>query len=159
MEAYVADVMKFPNGVLFWDLIFVRATQDWELESFYNFMDRIYGMSLRGVGDDKICWKPAMGRGFADYFYYQVLTKSIDQSFPWKTVWKPKVPSRVAFLVWTAALRNILTIDNLRKLVILILNWCCMRKRNGESVDHLLIHCSFASDLWSSVYLVWQSLC
>lgn len=55
MEAYVTDVMKFPNSVLFWDLIFVRATQDWELESFYNFMDRIYGMSLRGVGDDKVC--------------------------------------------------------------------------------------------------------
>ena len=151
----MADVMKFPNGILFCDLIFVRATQDWELESFYNFMDRIYGMSLRGVGDDKICWKPAIGRGFAVCFYYQVLTKSIDQSFPWK----PKVPSRVAFLVWTAALGNILTIDNLRKWVILILNWCCTCKRYGESVDHLLIHCSFVSDLWSSVYLVWQSLC
>ena len=27
-EAYVADLMKFPNGVLFWDLNFVRAIQD-----------------------------------------------------------------------------------------------------------------------------------
>ena len=52
---------------------------------------------LRGVRDDKMCWKSAMGRGFAVHSYYKVLTKSIDESFPWKTVWKPKVPSRFAF--------------------------------------------------------------
>ena len=66
-------------------------------------MDKIYGVFLRGVRDDKLCWKSAMGRGFAVHSYYKVLTKSIDQSFPWKTVWKPKVPSRVTFSVWTAA--------------------------------------------------------
>ena len=56
------------------------------------------------------------------------------------------------FFVWTAALGNILTIDNLRKRQILILDWCCMCKRNGESVDHLLIHCPIAFDLWSMVF-------
>ena len=55
------------------------------------------------------------GSGFAIRSYYQVLTKSFDRSFPWKIVWKSKVPSRVALFVWTAALENILTIDNLRK--------------------------------------------
>ena len=59
-------------------------------------MSRIYGASLKGVGDDKMCWKPVMGRGFAVRSYYQVLTKSFDQSFPWKTVQKSKVLSRVA---------------------------------------------------------------
>ena len=28
-EAYVADLMKFPNGVLYWNLNFVRGFQDW----------------------------------------------------------------------------------------------------------------------------------
>ena len=32
-----------------------------------------------------------------------------------------------------------------------ILDWCYMCKRNGESVDHLFLHCPFASDLWSMV--------
>ena len=69
-EAYVADVMKFPNGVLFWDLIFVRPPQDWEVEPFYNFMNIIYEISSRGVGDNNICWKPAMGSGFTLCSYY-----------------------------------------------------------------------------------------
>ena len=41
-------------------------------------------------------------------------------------------------------------IDNLRKNV-WISNWCYTCKWNGESVNHLLLHCSIATDLWSMV--------
>ena len=102
---------------------------------------------MRGVGDDKIFWKPAKGKGLAICSCYQILIKSIDDSFPWK----PKVPSRVAYFVWTVALGNILTVDNIWKQKILILDCYCMCKRNGELVDHLLIHCPLASDLWSMI--------
>jgi hypothetical protein len=36
-------------------------------------------------------------------------------SVSWKSVWRTKVPLRVALFVWSAALRQILTMDNLRK--------------------------------------------
>ena len=74
----MAELMKFPNGVLFWDLTFRRYSEYWDLDSFYSFMSRIYGASLKGVEDDKMCWKLAMGKGFAIRSYYQVLTKSFD---------------------------------------------------------------------------------
>ena len=54
------------------------------------------------------------------------------------------------FFVWTVALGKILTTNNLRKTV-LILDWCNMCKCNGESFDHLLLHYSIATDLWSMV--------
>ena len=72
--------------------------------------------------------------------------------FPWRSIWKQQVPSRVAFFVWTTALRTILTIDNLRKKKVLILEWCYMCKSNGESVDHLLLHCPIVYELWSMVF-------
>ena len=97
-EAYVADLMKFSNGVLHWDLSFIRAIQDWEFDSLSNFMESIYGVSLRRVGKDKICWMPAKKMIFEVGSYYRVLTESSDQSFPWKSIWKPKDLSRVAFL-------------------------------------------------------------
>ena len=59
----MAELMKFPNGVLFWDLTFRRYSEDWDLESFYSLMSRIYGASLKGVGDNKMCWEPARGKG------------------------------------------------------------------------------------------------
>jgi hypothetical protein len=52
---------------------------------------------------------------------------------------------------WTAALGKILTAYNLRKRNIVLVNWCSMCKANGESVDHLLIHCPMAKDLWDYV--------
>ena len=32
-----------------------------------------------------------------------------------------------------------------------MVGWCCMCRAAGESGYHLLVHCTFASDLWNSV--------
>ena len=39
-----------------------------------------------------------------------------------------------------------------KKRKIWILDWCYMCKCNGESVDHLFLHCLVARDLWSIVF-------
>ena len=83
-------------------------------------------------------------------FEYQVLSQYSEQSFSWKSIWKQKIPSRVAFFVWTAALGKCLTIDNLRKRKVYILDWCYMCKCN--SVNHLFLHCPVASELWDMVF-------
>ena len=73
-------------------------------------------------------------------------------SFPWRMIWQSKVPPRVAFFSWSASLGKILTTDNLRKRRVMVLDWCYMCKRCGESMDHLLLHCSIAWELWSMVF-------
>ena len=50
---------------------------------------------------------------------------------PWKSIWKQKIPSRVAFFFWIIALGKCLTIDNLIKKKVWILDWCYMCKCNG----------------------------
>ena len=42
-EASVAELMKFINEVLHWDVCFFRAVHDWGLEALSSFMDTIYG--------------------------------------------------------------------------------------------------------------------
>lgn len=74
-----------------------------------------------------------------------------DMVFPWKVLWCSKVPLRVAFFSWTVALMKILTIDNLWKKEIIMLDWCCMCKRSGESVDLLLLYCPIACEMWTMV--------
>lgn len=32
-----------------------------------------------------------------------------------------------------------------------IAEWCCMCKNNGETMDHLLLHCAYVHKLWSLV--------
>ena len=69
--------------------------------------------------------------------------------FPWKGVWKPKIPRQVAFFLWIAAHDRILTLDNLMLKGHPLASWCCMCCCDGESVDHLLLRCPITHSLWS----------
>ena len=96
-------------------------------------------------------WKPDRTRGFMVNAYYCLLAGSNDLCFPWKSIWKQKIPSQVAFFVWTTAWGKCLTIDNLRKMKVWILDWCYTCKCNGESIDYLFLHCPIVMDLRSMV--------
>lgn len=61
--------------------------QDWELEFLLNFMDTIYGASVRS-GKDKMCWERDKKKGFQLSGFHQVLLHTIVQSFSWKSIWK-----------------------------------------------------------------------
>jgi len=79
--------------------------------------------------------------------------------FPWKGVWKLKIPKYVAFFLWTAAHGRILTLDNLMLRGRPLATWCCMCCCDGESVDHLLLHCPVTHSLWTFYALgFWYSL-
>ena len=67
-------------------------------------------------------------------------------------MWRSKVPPRVAFFLWIASLGKILTTENLWYKGVAVVDWCFMCKKSGESVNHLLLHCPIAYDLWSMVW-------
>ena len=50
--------------------------------------------------------------------------------------------------------RKFLTIDNLQKRKVWILDWCYRCNCKGESVDHFFLHCPIAMDLWSMVLVL-----
>ena len=72
----------------------------------------------------------------------------------WKGIWRVKAPRRVSFFFWCVAWNKILTGDNLRRLRGLdFVDWCIMCRHCGETVDHLLLHCELAYQLWSFVLI------
>ena len=123
--------MSRANGMIHWDVIFTRTVHDLELESISSFMDLLYSTSVNGEGEDKLSWGQPNSKPFTVKQYYRFLSSHAFRSFPWKSVWKSKVPPRVAFFSWTATLGKILTIDNLRKRGLILVEWCCLCKESG----------------------------
>ena len=64
----------------------------------------------------------------------------------------------MAFFAWTAARSKILTLDDLRRRGMVVVNRCWLCELDGESVDHLLLHCGVASALWNA-FFTWFGLC
>ena len=157
-EARVADFCHLQGSNYVWDISFIRAVQDWELEMVDSFMTLLYSHSIRPGVVDSLWWIPSHKGNFeVRSFYYTLVHPHPQGNFPWKRVWKAKAPSRVAFFVWTAALGKILTIDNLRKRQLIIMDWCCMCKLSGETGNHLLLHCLIAWELWTMVLSIFST--
>uniref|UniRef100_A0A2N9HQ79 Reverse transcriptase domain-containing protein n=1 Tax=Fagus sylvatica TaxID=28930 RepID=A0A2N9HQ79_FAGSY len=81
----------------------VRHLHDWEKTPFQTFMGFVYLQQVHRDKEDQIRWSPDHNGKSAVKSYYKVLSGSPAQSFPWKPIWKSKVPPRVAFFVWIAA--------------------------------------------------------
>jgi hypothetical protein len=54
---------------------------------------------------------------------------------------------------------KIITLDNLRKRQIIVINRCCICKKNGESVDHLLLFCEVACVLGNAIFSRFRLSC
>lgn len=78
----MVELMKSPNGVLFWDVSFFRGVNVRELKALSSFMETIYGSSIRGFGEDKMCWIPSKEKGFLVKNYYRILASLTIFGFP-----------------------------------------------------------------------------
>jgi len=130
---------------------FIREAHDWEVDDFASFFQALYSVKVSRGSEDKLWWVSfKKGLFKVKSFYSLACTRS--SHFRWRSVWRTQAPSRAAFFVWSAALGKILTLYNLRKRHVIVINKCYMYKKTGESVDYLLLHYDVASALWSSLF-------
>uniref|UniRef100_A0A2N9G1S1 Reverse transcriptase domain-containing protein n=1 Tax=Fagus sylvatica TaxID=28930 RepID=A0A2N9G1S1_FAGSY len=161
-EATIAEVLCDPNsrGVREWNVTFVRDFNDWEVDvvaEFFQFLhSHMVPTAAPNVAPDELRWKPCKDGVFTSRSYYYALIDRRGVRFPWKSIWRVKAPPRVAFFVWTATWGRILTCDNLMRRGYTMVGWCCMCCCDGETVDHLLLHCSAVQKLWNYVFLTFR---
>jgi hypothetical protein len=117
-----------------------------------SFFTLLYSISIDRDGEDKLWWSPARKGKFDVRSFYKTLAYEETIHFPWKSIWRTKVPLEVAFFAWAVVLGKILTLDNLRKMRAIVIDRCCMCKKNEEFVYHLLLHCNVACVLWNAIF-------
>uniref|UniRef100_A0A2N9EED7 Reverse transcriptase zinc-binding domain-containing protein n=1 Tax=Fagus sylvatica TaxID=28930 RepID=A0A2N9EED7_FAGSY len=157
-EATIANVLTSPDsrGVREWNVTFVRDFNDWEVDLVAEFFHFLHSHKVptadTTLAPDGLRWKICKDGVFTSRSFYSALINRRGVSFPWKSIWRVKAPPRVAFFIWTVAWGRILTCDNLMQRGYTMVGWCCMCRCDGETVEHLLLHCSAAQRLWNFVF-------
>ena len=135
---------------------FYRDFHERELKAAFSFLEFIQSRIPRGVGSDTSHWCLNGNGKFDTQSYYNNIRGASASNFPWKGVWKVKIPKTLAFFVWTAFHGQILTLDNLMLRGRILVNWCCMCHCNEETVNHLLLHCPVAHSLWVYMFQIFR---
>uniref|UniRef100_A0A7N2MU62 Reverse transcriptase zinc-binding domain-containing protein n=1 Tax=Quercus lobata TaxID=97700 RepID=A0A7N2MU62_QUELO len=108
-----------------------------------------------GIEETRL-WRRVVALKFGEEWggWTSKLGRGVHGSGLWRSirVWKVKAPRRVSFFVWTAIWDRILTGDNLRGRGMDFVDRCILCRSNGETVDHLLLHCGKVYRLWSLVF-------
>ncbi|WVZ85370.1 hypothetical protein U9M48_032307, partial [Paspalum notatum var. saurae] len=77
-----------------------------------------------------------------------------------KFIWKAKVPPKVKFFAWLAAHDRCWTDERRHRHGLQYNDLCALCDQEAESINHLLLQCSFSREVWFLVFqlLSWQVL-
>jgi len=126
-------------SVFVWD----RFADD---DTVLRFFSKLTETNPDASTTDKVRWKLNSNGCFTvRYFYMKLLNLNYSamgilgvRGFPCQLIWRALVPVKVSFFVWEASHGKILTIDNLQRRGITLVNRCYMCKGDSELVDHFI---------------------
>jgi hypothetical protein len=90
---------------------------------------------------DRARWNWTENGEFTVKSAYEAVKKVPHISNNLHRIWKTKVPPRFKVFAWIMIQNKILTIDNLKKKGMILVNKCVMCKRENETVKHLFSRC------------------
>ncbi|XP_026384899.1 uncharacterized protein LOC113280496 [Papaver somniferum] len=95
------------------------------------------------------------------YFWLISDCPSPERLVPPNKIWSKYWPTKVSFFVWVASLEKISTQDLIcrRGWYKEWVNHCYMCVRDGETANHLLIHCDVAWRIWGIFLKGWNIKC
>ncbi|WKA09925.1 hypothetical protein VitviT2T_027534 [Vitis vinifera] len=149
-NAKIEDLWDQNVGEGGWNLRFIRDFNDWEVELVGELLQALRGVRISWE-DDSVFWKGGGSGKFRVKEAYSWLDRPMDGNFPKNRIWVGGVPTKIMFFTWEATWGKILTLDRLQKRGWQLPNRCFLCACDAESVDHLLIHCTVARELWDLV--------
>lgn len=109
------------------------------------------GQFYMSVGKSDVrLWKLNAKDQFSVKPFYNALVDFSVSMEGWERFWDPLIPLKVLAFCWVARNHKILTLENLRRNIVIV-NGCPICLNGEETVHHLLIHCHHAHKVWTAV--------
>ena len=156
-DARVADVWDSSREDGGWSPVFLRPFNDCEVEEVERFVHFLHSKKIRPFQEDRLLLKETMTDGFSVRHMYRKLMYSLPTDLPCRSIWNPIVPPKLGFFAWEASWGKVLTLYQLKRRGIPLVNRCFLCEENEETIDHLLIHCSRAKMLWDLLLAITDS--
>ncbi|RVW58950.1 Retrovirus-related Pol polyprotein from transposon RE1 [Vitis vinifera] len=142
---------------LSWNFNFCRNLTDSEIDLLQRLMSSLHSVLLSPSSSDSRAWSLSSSGSFSVKSFFYALSKDSNplMFLPAKFLWSSKVPSKVKALAWLVAHGKVNTNDKLqlrRPYKALCPQWCILCKGNGESIDHLFLHCPVTIGLWHRLF-------
>ncbi|WMV36605.1 hypothetical protein MTR67_029990 [Solanum verrucosum] len=114
---------------------------------FLNTVNTFTGLQ---PGEDKLWWTGDDKGVLKVNKSYKLMDQTDQQcsSWPWKQIWKSRIPHKVSFFVWSMAKEAVLTQDNVMKRGRTLCSRCFLCGETSEIVNHLFLHCKYTHHLW-----------
>jgi hypothetical protein len=91
MDASAAIYLELSSNFHLWSVSFIRAAQDW-VDVLVLFFNLLYSLRLSQGGEDKLRWALFKRGMLTIRSFYNVLVPHDSTPFPWKCIWRSKVP-------------------------------------------------------------------
>lgn len=116
------------------------------IADLYNSVAGIINLNGR---EDRLEWDKDKRGHFSVNFAYKELNiaGAKERDWPWKMIWKPKIPYKINCFIWLLAKEAVLTHENLNKGPQLA-SRCVLCGDQVETINHLFLQCKWTDQLW-----------
>jgi len=131
-------------------LAYRRNFNDWEIDSVIEFFRMLEEFKGTSEEKDRLWWKLDSKGRFKVNSAYKFLNQGNlqRQHWPWKHIWKIKIPFKVVCFTWLLAREAVLTQENLKKRKFSLCSRCYLCGEQVETVSHLFLQCRTTTRLW-----------
>ena len=122
-----------------------------KLREAASFLHTLHNVIYCPSREDKLLLKNDKEKGFSVKSMYKGFNPSPATDFTYRLIWNPVVPPKIGVFSWKATWGKALTLDQLKRRGMILVNRCFMCEEDKENIDHLLIHCKSVKMLWDLI--------